>query len=270
VLETRLQDLERDVQELEFELDVSKMYDEADRLQDLVDKYSKTDDAYTRVSNELRDVTARVTEQRTFVRDMEERVAAARVREQGAEERKRQERVIEELREAANEAERVLTPLKQYAGLIGSKGIPTRLMFERVADLQGYVNGILERFTKYSMVISYKDTGDSCSFMLRNRETGVLLSACRLSGYEKLTVQLALKRALNKFSYMTKSSIMIIDEAFDCIDVANFDSMLPEAVNLITEDYSVCLAISQRDISHISDLRCTIARKNDKAVITCT
>lgn len=266
-LQTRVQDLEKDVQELEAELKICEAYDKSDSFHDAIDELEAK--VGTDQAAKLREVEEEVTNQRMYVKDLEKRAMEAKQWEREREAKEKQEQVVEELLERANKAEQALMPLKHYSNLIGSKGIPTRLMFERVADLQGYVNSILERFTKYSMVISYKDTGDACSFMLRNRETGVLLSACRLSGYEKLTIQLALKRALNKFSYMTKSSIMIIDEAFDCIDVSNFDSMLPEAVNLITEDYSVCLAISQRDISHISDLRCTISREDGKSVISC-
>jgi hypothetical protein len=33
-------------------------------------------------------------------------------------------------------------------------------------------------------------------------------------------------------------------------------------MNLITQDYSTCLAISQRDISHISDINLTVHREN--------
>ena len=79
------------------------------------------------------------------------------------------------------------------------------------------------------------------------------MSFQRLSGYEKCVVRIALKRAINKFSCNSKSSLAIIDEAFDCIDENNFTSKLPQLISLIAEDYDVTLIISQRDISHIAD-----------------
>ena len=94
-------------------------------------------------------------------------------------------------------------------------------------------------------------------------DTGKSLSTTRFSGYEKLMLQLAFKRALNKYSYNSKSSLIIIDEALDCIDMENFQAKLPDVMNMITQDYSTCLAISQRDISHISDNNMFIVKDKD-------
>ena len=86
-----------------------------------------------------------------------------------------------------------------------------------------------------------------------NTNTEKMLSFQRLSGYEKCVVRIALKRAINKFSCNSKSSIIVIDEAFDCIDEDNFIKRLPQLISLISADYDLALIVSQRDISHVAD-----------------
>jgi DNA repair exonuclease SbcCD ATPase subunit len=133
------------------------------------------------------------------------------------------------------------------------KGISAKLLFSKIRSIQDYINTITERFTKYRIEILYYDNKQTINVLTENKTTGAKLSITRLSGYEKLMLQLAFKRALNKFSYNSKSSLIIIDEALDCIDQDNFASRLPDVISLLAQDYGVTVAISQRDISHISD-----------------
>jgi DNA repair exonuclease SbcCD ATPase subunit len=125
----------------------------------------------------------------------------------------------------------------------------------------------LQNFTRYKLIIDYDDKRQLISIFSYDKETDKSLSPTRFSGYEKLILQIAFKRALNKFSYNSKSSLIIIDEALDCIDVENFESKLPDIMNLITQDYSRCLAISQRDISKISDNTLNIKKRDGISII---
>lgn len=156
--------------------------------------------------------------------------------------------------------EQEVKPLSDYGILMGSKGIASRMLFQKIKSIETYINSILQSFTRYSISIIFDDKKQTMHIIAEDKESGRALSTARFSGYEKLMLQIAFKRALNKFSYNSKSSLIIIDEALDCIDTDNFQSKLPDVMNLITQDYSTCLAISQRDISHISDVNMTIRR----------
>jgi DNA repair exonuclease SbcCD ATPase subunit len=145
---------------------------------------------------------------------------------------------------------------------MGSKGIASRMLYHKISSIQGYINSILNSFTRYNVNIIFDDKKQTMSIIAEDRDSGKALSTTRFSGYEKLMLQIALKRALNKFSYNSKSSLIIIDEALDCIDSDNFNVKLPDIMGLITQDYSTCLAISQRDISHVADVNMTIRREN--------
>jgi hypothetical protein len=146
-----------------------------------------------------------------------------------------------------------LPPYECYDKLVSNRGIPCKLLFLKIKAIEGYINRIIEAFTKYRVHILYDEAKQTISIITENKTTGEHLSIQRLSGYEKLMLQVAFKRALNKFSYNSKSSLIIIDEALDCIDSENFLTRLPEVMNMIAQDYAIAIAISQRDISHISD-----------------
>jgi len=151
--------------------------------------------------------------------------------------------------------------LDQYAALMGTHGIVSELLTSKVIAIQDYINKILQTFTKYSILVQYDKEKQSLNIVSVDTETSHSLSVQRLSGYERLMLQIAFKRALNKFSYRSKSSIMIIDEALEVIDQTKFQDVLPTISNMITQDYAICLAISQRDISHIGDHVVSIFRE---------
>ena len=156
---------------------------------------------------------------------------------------------------------------EHYAKLMSNRGIACRLLFTKIKSIEAYINRITAQFTKYQIHILYDDAKQTISILTENKTTHEHLSIQRLSGFEKLMLQIAFKRALNKFSYNSKSSVIIIDEALDCIDADNFQSKLPEVMNMIAQDYAMAIAISQRDISHISDRAIRIKIENGNSFI---
>jgi DNA repair exonuclease SbcCD ATPase subunit/DNA repair exonuclease SbcCD nuclease subunit len=147
-----------------------------------------------------------------------------------------------------------------YNILMGSKGIASKMLYEKIKSIETYINSILKTFTRYTISIMFDDKKQTILIVADDIDTAKSLSITRFSGYEKLMLQLAFKRALNKYSFNSKSSLIIIDEALDCIDMENFQAKLPDVMNMITQDYSTCLAISQRDVSHISDNNMVIVK----------
>jgi hypothetical protein len=163
--------------------------------------------------------------------------------------------------------EKDIVPYKEYNIIMGNKGITSKLLFNKIKSIEEYINSIIQTFTKYRINILYDEKKQTINMITENKNDENYLSTTRLSGYEKLMLQIAFKRALNKFSYNSKSSLIIIDEALDCIDQDNFLTKLPEVMNLITQDYSNCLAISQRDIAHISDHIVKIKKEQGCSII---
>ena len=209
------------------------------------------------IESDLAEVEQQIIEQDNHVKELREQLSILQYRYQ------EQQNIIKKL-EAADERleqlERMIIPYQEYNTIMGNKGITSKLLYNKIKSIEDYINHITQKFTKYVIHITYDDKKQTIGMITENRVDGNYLSTARLCGFEKLILQIAFKRALNKFSYNSKSSIIIVDEAFDCIDQDNFLTKLPEAVSLITQDYSNCLAISQRDIAHISDHIITIRR----------
>jgi DNA repair exonuclease SbcCD ATPase subunit/DNA repair exonuclease SbcCD nuclease subunit len=169
--------------------------------------------------------------------------------------KEQQDKLFKEFQEVETtllDKEQVIRPLQEYSKIVGNKGIPSRLLYLKISALTEYINNIIGAFTRYRVMIIYDESKQTINILVSDSDSCQNLSITRLSGYEKLILQLAFKRALNRFSYNSKSSLIIIDEALDCMDDENFHTRLPDIVDLITQDYAVCLVISQRDITHIS------------------
>jgi len=146
-----------------------------------------------------------------------------------------------------------LSKLEDYDKLISNKGLPSKILYDIIKSIEYYINSLITSFINYRLEFAFDYDKQYLEILCYNTKTEKCLSFQRLSGYEKCVVRIALKRAINKFSCNSKSSLAIIDEAFDCIDENNFTSKLPQLISLIAEDYDVTLIISQRDISHIAD-----------------
>lgn len=166
---------------------------------------------------------------------------------------------LEQTEQQLIQLEKDIIPYQEYNSIIGNKGITSKLLYNKIKAIEDYINSITQKFTKYTIHIVYDDKKQTINII--TEADGHYLSTARLCGFEKLMLQIAFKRALNKFSYNSKSSLVIVDEAIDCIDQGNFLTKLPEAINLITQDYANCLVISQRDIAHISDSIITITQQ---------
>ena len=156
--------------------------------------------------------------------------------------------------------EKKIVPLNQYNIIMGNKGVASIILFKKIKAIENFINGFVKNFTKYSVTCYYDDKK---LLTILAKCDGAYISLARLSGFEKLIFQVAFKTALNKFSFVSKSSIIILDEALDCIDSDNFIVKLPDFIHAITMDYSTCLAISQRDITNIVDNSIFIKKTKD-------
>ena len=156
---------------------------------------------------------------------------------------------IQEIKEIENH----LKMLEDYEKLISNKGLPSKILYDIIKSIEYYINSVITSFLDYQLQFLFDYDKQYLEILCLNTKTQKMLSFQRLSGYEKCVVRIALKRAINKFSCNSKSSIIVIDEAFDCIDEDNFIKRLPQLISLISADYEMALIVSQRDISHVAD-----------------
>ena len=132
-----------------------------------------------------------------------------------------------------------------YKDLVKYNGVPNALLIKKKKDICEFVNNFISEFTNIKVNIiddSVCVKKDGYSFHIGN-----------VGGFESWLIGVAFKTALNRFSYFSKSAIMLIDEEVDCIDVENFDTKLPEIMNKLKKFYYTILLISHRDVTKLKD-----------------
>ena len=154
----------------------------------------------------------------------------------------------------------------KYSELFHRSKIPLIFLKNKINDIVSITNHIYSKHTKYKLHIDVSN--DSVNFYAIRKNDNLTLPIDKLSGFEKITLHLALKTAFNQVSTYGRSSFIIIDEALDCIDDSRFDSVLPMLINIMKCEYSSILLISHRDInSDIIDFNIKIKAFKDYSII---
>lgn len=154
-----------------------------------------------------------------------------------------------------------------YLNLINKNNIPSKLINKKVIYLQNHINIFLKLLTKYRLVIDI-DEKSSINFIIK--KGGIDLDVNQLSGYETFILNIALKSSLNKYSFISKSTLFILDEGLDVVDKDNFKK-LNLLMELMMRNYKNILLISQ--MSKVKDLKTSninIFHKNGSSSITYT
>lgn len=127
-----------------------------------------------------------------------------------------------------------------YIQLINKNNIPNKLINKKNKYLQDHINAFLEKLTKFTISID-NDNKNNINFSVN--KNGLILDINQLSGYETFILNIALKSALNKYSFISKSTLFILDEGLDVVDKDNFKK-LNLLMNLLMKHYKHILLIS--------------------------
>lgn len=139
----------------------------------------------------------------------------------------------------------IIKILDVYKNLIADKCIPLLLLKTKVNLIENYVNNFMNEISAdLSMNIIIQDNAGKIQFDIIKYNKKLSYYQC--SGFERFILQIAMKRALNKFSFVRQSSIFMIDEGMNCIDKFNWKK-LPLIIELLRRDYLMIILISQVD-----------------------
>lgn len=116
--------------------------------------------------------------------------------------------------------------------------IPKKIEMNYIGTVNTHMNNILSRFISYNAKFTYNDKG-KLSFLIND---GNILPI-NLSGYENLIFRIAINNGLSAGNV----DLLMIDEAFDCIDEKNY-SNINKLLEYLRETYKVVLLISHRSI----------------------
>jgi DNA repair exonuclease SbcCD ATPase subunit len=127
-----------------------------------------------------------------------------------------------------------------YINLVNKNTIPTKLINKKNLYIQDHINTFLENLTSFSINIT-SDNKSGINFCVNKK--GLELDVNQLSGYETFILNIALKSALNKYSFISKSTLFILDEGLDVVDKDNFKK-LDVLMKLLMRHYKHILLIS--------------------------
>ena len=139
---------------------------------------------------------------------------------------------------------------EDYINLVNKNNIPVKLINKKNSYIQNHINTFLERLTKFTISI---DTDTKNGICFSAHKNGLILDVNQLSGYETFILNIALKSALNKYSFISKSTLFILDEGLDVVDKDNFKK-LNLLMELLMKHYKHILLISHmpkvKDLQH--------------------
>lgn len=127
-----------------------------------------------------------------------------------------------------------------YINLVNKNTIPTKLINKKNLYIQEHINTFLENLTSFSINIT-SDNKSGINFCVHKKD--LELDVNQLSGYETFILNIALKSALNKYSFISKSTLFILDEGLDVVDKDNFKK-LDILMKLLMRHYKHILLIS--------------------------
>ena len=149
-----------------------------------------------------------------------------------------------------NEFKKDLLLYSEYINLVNKNNIPVKLILKKTTYIQDHINIFLEKLTNFTIKI---DVSSKNGIDFNAHKNNLILDVNQLSGYETFILNIALKSALNKYSFISKSTLFILDEGLDVVDKDNFKK-LDILMKLLMKHYKHILLISHmpkvKDLQH--------------------
>ena len=139
-----------------------------------------------------------------------------------------------------NEFKKDLLIYSEYINLINKNNIPVKLILKKTTHIQDHINIFLKKLTSFTIKI---DVSSKNGIDFTANKKNLILDVNQLSGYETFILNIALKSALNKYSFISKSTLFILDEGLDVVDKDNFKK-LDILMKLLMKHYKHLLLIS--------------------------
>ena len=160
------------------------------------------------------------------------------------------------------ELEHDISIYNEYIHLFSKTNIPFKIMTLKLTTFDDSVNSIFGKYTKYNLHIDQSDSG-KLIFYIQNKINNCLLDIDSLSGFESIILILSINQAILNIASKFKCRLILIDEAFDCIDQIKFVNELPFIIDTIKHYYSTIILISHREVpSYIIDKNIVINYHN--------
>ena len=162
---------------------------------------------------------------------------------------------LTEINYQLNNNELMLDYYSKYKEIVSVQNAPIFVVKEKLKMIQQHVNMFLEQLTSFTINITIGKKAENYKkeqLLFDINKNGQKLVPFQLSGYESFILNIALKSALNKWSFLNKSELFMIDEGMDCIDSKNVREKFPILLQLLEKNYSQIIIITH--IPEIEDM----------------
>jgi len=226
---------------IEF-IELEKLYnkyieakDKLEQITELDETIGQLDDSLKKTNNELHVIVSNIGSLTAMIDELKEK------------KKNNEEKItkIDEMNVEVDKTKKMISMLTTYKEMVKYDGVPNALIKKKKDDICKFVNAFICDFTDLKVDI----IDDNVCVEKKDKWFHV----GNLGGYEGWLVSVAFKTALNRFSFYSKSAIMIIDEEVDCVDVTNFDTKLPAIFNKLKQFYYSIILVSHRNVSKIKD-----------------
>jgi len=248
-------EIEKNEQIIEF-IELEKLYNKYVDAKDKLDEISELDEKIAGLDGDLKKAGIQLHGVVSTMGSLTAMIDELKEKKNHNEEKKKK---IDEMDVEVSKVKEMISLLTTYKEMVKYDGVPNALIKKKKVDICKFVNEFISDFT--DIVVDIID--DTVCV----QKGGKWFHVGNLGGYEGWLISVAFKTALNRFSFYSKSAIMIIDEEVDCVDVINFDTKLPKIFNKLKQFYYCIFLVSHRNVSKLKDWDILIKNNGSYSVI---
>tara|TARA_Y100000310_G_scaffold114582_1_gene113061 strand:- start:3250 stop:6381 length:3132 start_codon:yes stop_codon:yes gene_type:complete len=178
----------------------------------MLSKTIDTDPKSVTVSSKIKDISQKIDEVDKNRISIVESIALIKVN-------------INNLKDECDRFEEIKAQMKIYDLFLqasSKKGIPTRIMMSRLPVINSEIVKILQGVVEFTVSLRADTDSNAMDIYIDYGDSSRIIELA--SGMEKMIASLAIRVALINTSSLTKTNMMIIDEGFGALDVANLES----------------------------------------------
>ena len=231
--------LQKDILEIDKKIKTQRMKDQYVMYKNLLQEekyYLETINNNNKYKKIIKEMSIDYTCQAEFLRLKEEHLNLKKTIEM----KEIEEGNIKEERKISKQLDTIQDKIdiyERYLQLVHKSNIPLKLILRKTSYIEDHINLFLKKLTNFTIKIELKS---GLQFIVHK---GLTLDVDQLSGYETFILNIALKSALNKYSFISKSKLFVIDEGLDVVDKDNFKK-INILIDLLKRDYRHIVLIS--------------------------
>lgn len=166
------------------------------------------------------------------------------------------------------ELEKQLNIYELYGKLFHRSAIPLAILMRKMTTFSQMVNRLFSTYTDYMFSFEPPTEHHTNLVFMVTKSNGCSIDPNQLSGFESVILNLAVNQTVINLTQKFRSSLIVIDESFDCIDARRFANKIGDILEELRRSYKTIILISHRDIDDMHcDHQLSIIQNNSYSTI---